>query len=126
LFSVDRSSVVDSSQCHPVEEAREFTRHGIEGRECPLSILSTAAARTAKISCRSGGSDSSLVQTMYVAGIVRQPAFVTVSPNDRTLCGTGGAALGRPLRDVSPPATGNSGPGGSDSEHEAARDLVRF
>ena len=59
-------------------------------------------------------------------GIVRQPAFVTVSPNDRTLCGTGGAALGRPFRDVSQPATGNSGPGGSDSEHEAARDLVRF
>ena len=44
----------------------------------------------------------------------------------RLVTGAGGAALGRPFRDVSQPATGNSGPGGSDSEHEAARDLVRF
>jgi hypothetical protein len=35
---------------------------------------------------------------MYVAGIVRQPAFVTVSPNDRTLCGTADTAPGASAR----------------------------
>jgi hypothetical protein len=63
--------------------------------------------------CKSLAASSALQQERFPAGA-------------RTGCSVGGAALGRPFRDVSQPATGNSGPGGSDSEHEAARDLVRF